>query len=67
MAQVSNSGKKGVRSHTKAAAIAFDRCTSRQGAFERTAFVSSPTEMYREYGVGRIIKIRGEQAKVAPT
>jgi tRNA(fMet)-specific endonuclease VapC len=33
-------------------------------AFAEGSLIRSPTEMYRGYGVGRILKIRGEQAKV---
>jgi len=34
--------------------------------FTEGSLVRSPTDMYRDYGVGRILKIRGEQAKCGP-
>ena len=38
--------------------------TAATAVFAEGSLVRSPTEMYREYGVGRILKIRGDQAKV---
>jgi hypothetical protein len=32
--------------------------------FAEGSLVRSPTDLYRDYGVGRVVKVRGEQAKV---
>jgi superfamily II DNA or RNA helicase len=33
-------------------------------AFTEGSLVRSPTDLYRDYGVGRVVKVRGDQAKV---